>query len=112
MIIWKDFILDDVVGPILAMPEEMQRELTKGSRKEERLGRPDAMKGARGKKCEVERSSETHVQVLSTTIQETRQEIQPARMVGSSSHDSAQVDRMLAGRDQVTSEMRLVGGEV
>ena len=100
MITWGDFILDDVVGPILALPEEIMG-ASSSSCREERLGSPDARNGASGKQKGV----------LSTQIQETRQEKQPARMVGSSSHDSAQVDRMSAGSDRANFNSRLQGGE-
>ena len=95
MIFWKDFILDDIVGPILAMPEE--RPTTSG-RDETRFGSPDTRNGASGNNT-----------VLSTDIQETRQEQRPARMVGHSSHDSAQVDRKSAESNR-TESTRLVRG--
>lgn len=95
MIFWKDFILDDIVGPILAMPEEGSQT---GGRKE-RLGSPEARNGASG------------TNTAKAEIQETRQEQRPARMVGHSSHDSAQVDRMSAGSNRAQTLIRSSEGE-
>ena len=79
MILWKDFILDDVIGPSLAFADEGEvcRML--------RFGGPGVMEDASGKKG------------VKTPIQETGQVRQPARMVGYSSLDSAQTG-MEAGR--------------
>lgn len=95
MIFWKDFILDDIVGPILAMPEER----SKIGGREERLGSPDARNGASG------------TNTAKAEIQETRQEQRPARMVGHSSHDSAQVDRTSAGSNRAETLIKANGGE-
>ena len=100
MIRWKDFQLDDVCGPTLnfegldaieiivadrqrasALPLQVCRE-------EKRSGRPDARNGDQGKTNEWQRAT---AQPLN--IQETRQECEPARMVGFTSHDSASADR-------------------
>lgn len=125
MITWQDFILDDVVGPVLAMPENWNEVLNvtyrpgnhrpvKVGRTEERSSRPDARIGASGNAKPV---------LQSTDIQETRQEQRPARMAGPSSHDSTpsadaeacsatrKVDRMSAGSDSNSSEMQPVRGE-
>ena len=98
MILWGDFILDDIMGPLLAMPGEAS---STSCRNEKRLGSPDTRNGASGKQNET----------LGVSIQETRQEQRPARMVGHSSHDSAQVDRMSAGSNRASNVERLVGGE-
>jgi hypothetical protein len=107
VIFWKDFVMDDILGPILAMPEERPVQdcedgldsFSQDSRYETRFGQPsDTRNGASGK------------QAAKAEIQETRQEPRPARMVGRSSHDSAQVDRTSAGSDR-TAKIRLVGGE-
>ena len=99
MIFWKDFILDDVAGAILAMPDE---DLTSSQscREAKRLGGPNTRNGASG-------INKAH----SALIQETRQEQRPARMGGHSSHDSAQVDRMSVGSNRAIETSRLVGGE-
>ncbi|MGK5082218.1 hypothetical protein WDW37_02850 [Bdellovibrionota bacterium FG-1] len=96
MIFWMDFALDDVAGPLLVFPEDRERV----GRNETRLGSPDARNGASGNNG-----------VQSTSIQETRHEQRPARMVGSSSHDSAQVDRMSAGCNRANDATRPVRGE-
>jgi hypothetical protein len=98
VIFWKDFLLDDVVGPVLALPEE--RLSTKSSREEVRLGSPNTRNGASGKQ-----------ETLDVSIQETRQEQRPARMVGHSSHDSAQVDRMSVGSNRAITNLRPMRGE-
>ena len=99
MIIWKDFILDDIVGPVLALPEDLPQT---GGCSGKQLGSPDTRNGASGK----QRASHD------AKIQETRQEQRPARMVGPSSHDSAQVDRKSAGSDRANEpHTRLIGGE-
>ena len=95
MIYWNDFIFDEILGPILAMPEERPQ----GNRITVRSGDTDARNGASGNK-----------QVLSISIQETRQEQRPARMVGLSSHDSAQVDRKSAGVTPIFNRRHEAGG--
>ena len=117
MIFWKDFILDDILGPILAMPEERPVQdcesgldpFSQDSRYETRFGQPsDTRNGASGKHKNIgELCSPV---AAKAEIQETRQEPRPARMVGRSSHDSAQVDRKSAESNR-TSKIRLVGGE-
>lgn len=82
MIFWKDFILDDTIGPVLS-PELFQdigeeRGTLKVCRRK-RLGSPSVQEDAWGMKNEA-------IEVAS--IQETRQEQRPARMVGHSSLDS------------------------
>ena len=59
MILWKDFVIDDVIGPYLVCSDEVRSSLPV-----------------------MEDGSTTSI------IQETRQEIRPARMVGSSNLDS------------------------
>ena len=66
MIHWKDFILDERFGPILSVPSEQVCAT--------RPGVPSVMEDAR-------------------SIQETRPEQRPARMVGLSSLDSTQSDK-------------------
>lgn len=72
MIFWTDFVLDDVAGPLLVVPE------ADSLNREERSDDPGVMDDARSE------------------IQETRQELWPARMVGLSSLDSTVAQ---AGRD-------------
>jgi hypothetical protein len=103
---WKDFILDDIVGPILALPEEM-------AAKDERPatnGRDDIGLSQFGSSLDT-RNGAVGTNTAQADIQETRQEQQPARMAGLSSHDSAPVDRTLAGSDRTEPYSRLVGGE-
>ncbi len=85
MILWNDFILDDVLGPTLRVPESC--------REEKRFGDLSVRMNAEG------------------NIQETRQEQRPARMVGLSSHDSAQADRMSAGQNQTVFRTSRLEGE-
>jgi hypothetical protein len=101
VITWKDFVLDDIVGPVLMLPEEAlkaDRPATDGRVEGTRLGSPEARNGASGNNS------------AKAEIQETRPEQRPARMVGSSSHDSAQVDRKSAGSDRANNPMRPRGG--
>lgn len=74
MIFWNDFLLDDVVGPYLVFEDEDLKCRKTPS------GRPSVMEDAVG-------VTETRECV---SIQETRQEQRPARMVGLSSLESAQ----------------------
>jgi hypothetical protein len=69
VILWKDFILDDVVGPILDVDFDDEKEILTSCRRK-RIGSPSVMEDANG------------------IIQETRQEQRPARMVGLSNLDS------------------------
>ena len=77
MILWKDFILDDFVGPVLA---NIENEPAPKSCRRKRFGSPSVMEDAMGAKTETSEY---------VSIQETRQERWPARMVGFSSLDSA-----------------------
>jgi hypothetical protein len=65
VITWKDFVFDDVMGPMM-----MDQDLDLTSCRRTRLGSPVIMEDETGK------------------IQETRQEKRPARMVGCSNFDS------------------------
>lgn len=67
MILWKDFVMDDLMGPYLVCSEE--------------LGSRDIMEDVNEKQ----------------TIQEMRQEKAPARMVGSPGLDSNALSGMDAG---------------
>jgi hypothetical protein len=69
VIIWKDFILDDVVGPVMIDPSDIDVNESEVCRRT-RLGSTIIMEDEHG------------------IIQETRQEQRPARMVGHSSLDS------------------------
>ena len=91
MIFWKDFVLDDVTGPLLIVAAASTDEHPASCRKT-RLGRPNIMDDVNG-----------------NAIQETGQEIRPARMAGLSSLDSAQSDTEVSRGDQVASVRR--GGE-
>jgi hypothetical protein len=87
VIYWKDFVLDDVLGPIFVMPESStpRPEIYDQSYRTEATepGRTDTEDGARAQ------------------IQETRTEQRPARMVGLSDLDSsAQVDMDVSRSDQ------------
>lgn len=85
MILWNDFVLDDVCGPILAEAgEEPEIKVCRVKR----LGSPSVMEDARGFG-------------LGKHIQETGQETRPARMVGHSASDSykAQASGNRAGMD-------------
>ncbi len=95
MILWNDFVLDSEWGALLVFPEER----LEVNRITVRSGGTDARNGASGKK-----------EMQGILIQETRQEQRPARMVGLSSHDSAQVDRKSAGVTQISNRESGVGG--
>ena len=88
MILWKDFVLDDFLGPVLLMPEE-ESQNTKVCR-EERLGSPIVMEDE------------------GMQIQETRQEQRLARMAGLTSLDLAQTG-MEAGRSNRAQSTRQRG---
>ena len=81
MITWKDFILDDKIGPSLSLPEDgaiRASGATVANDKQSRwtqTGGPSVMDDAKGLAIDV-------------TIQETGQEIKPARMVGFSGLES------------------------
>ena len=82
MILWKDFVLDGAVGPLLTFPEELL-ELCDTECREKRLGSPSVMEDAIG----------TNEMPEGISIQETRQEQRPARMVGLSSLDFVQTGK-------------------
>ena len=86
MIIWKDFVLDDVVGPVLAFTPEQDE-----SCREMRFGSTSI-------RNDVKRA-----------IQETGQEQRPARMVGQSSLLSAQTDMEVGREIRAKSSSRLRG---
>jgi hypothetical protein len=89
VITWKDFILDDVVGPVMMDPSPIDSNETEVCRRT-RLGSTIVMEDE-----ESENSS----------IQETRQEQRPARMVGHSSLDSSASPHM-----EVSSSNRALTG--
>lgn len=70
MIIWQDFVLDDVCGPLLQAIEDATEESIPVCRRT-RLGSPSVMDDATG-----------------SQIQETGQGQRPARMVGQPNLDS------------------------
>jgi hypothetical protein len=75
VISWKDFVFDDVLGPVLAFSEVDMNESENSepqSCRRKRLGSPSVKEDAMG-----------------FLIQETGQEKRPARMVGHSSLDSS-----------------------
>jgi hypothetical protein len=79
VICWNDFILDDVLGPVLNVGDETSYA---SCRVGARIGRPSARNGTE----------------VVNQIQETRQEQRPARMVGlseldSNRHEDMEVDR-------------------
>jgi hypothetical protein len=69
VILWNDFVLDPVFGPLL-IGDGADGDGS-AQRREQRLGSPSVMEDAR-----------------TSTIQETGQELRPARMVGYSSLES------------------------
>lgn len=87
MIFWKDFILDDVVGPILNFDQTSSTNC-----REERNGRPSI-------------KTDTGVK----QIQETRQEQRPARMAGLSNLDSKTPEDMEVDRCDRNLPTRLRG---
>jgi hypothetical protein len=98
VIFWKDFIFDDVLGPVLAPSifESNDSETDLSSCRKERFGSPSVQEDAMG----------------SVLIQETGQEQRPARMVGHSSLDSTlntQTHMEVTG--DRAENLRLVRGE-
>ncbi len=87
MIFWKDFILDDVLGPHLVLPDEDRIRNTLG------MGAQSIMEDAI---------------VKSEDIRETGQEQQPARMAGLPSLDSNR-SSMEADRGQSSQRLRWRG---
>ncbi len=75
MITWKDFILDDKIGPSLSLPEDGATVANDKQSRWTQTGGPSVMDDAKGLAIDV-------------TIQETGQEIKPARMVGFSGLES------------------------
>ena len=108
MIFWKDFILDDKVGPLLvattsAMPINVSRrrkQIAAQSCREMRFGSPSVMEDALG----------TNGTLDGVSIQETRREQRPARMVGPGDLDFAQAD-MEVSRSNRTRILRQRGEE-
>ena len=76
MILWKDFILDDVMGPTLVFAFDEIAKLNQEKQTESQKCRASRF-GSLGVKDDADR-----------VIQETRQEIEPARMVGLSGFES------------------------
>jgi hypothetical protein len=105
VIYWKDFLLDNEIGPMLELPEsevnsDCEIKVVRSSAwdkqgRRKRLGSPDIMDDVYGKKNEASGAS----------IQETGQEQRPARMVGLSSSDSAETGRD-AGRGNRVQVLR------
>lgn len=91
MITWKDFILDDVMGPSLSLPWDNRESK---SCREERLGSPNVMEDEIG---------------IKSSIQETGQEQRPARMVGLSSLDSVETDTEVSRDDRANSKRQQRG---
>jgi hypothetical protein len=90
VITWKDFILDDVVGPI--MNDAIFESSDLSCRVTSRLGSPIVMEDVTG------------------AIQETGQEQRPARMVGLSHLDSCTEPHMeVSSEDQALESPRLRG---
>lgn len=88
MIIWKDFVLDDFLGPILAAKSSVEISVNSDVMDDAKTAN-----GAQG--C--------------ASIQETGQGKQPARMVGRSSLEAVR-NGMEAGRDERVSTLpRKVG---
>ena len=96
MIFWKDFLLDDQVGPSLVIGEIEDLKCRRT-----RLGSPSIMDDAIGK-----HSGGTE---CALQIQETGQEQRPARMAGFSSLDSAQSDTEVSRGNRATSRRRREG---
>ncbi len=84
MICWNDFILDDVIGPILNLGDD-QSSYT--SCRVVQNGRPSTSNGTE----------------VVNQIQETRQEQRPARMVGHSELDSNRLEDMEVDRSDILS---------
>ena len=78
MILWKDFILDDVMGPTLVFAFDEIAKINQENQTESQKCRVSRF-GSLGVKDDAESRA---------IIQETRQEIEPARMVGLSGFES------------------------
>lgn len=94
MIFWKDFILDDVVGPILAV-ETGEQEIYKVCRRTQ-PGHSGVMDDAMSAKQGAPRGASS---------QETRRMQRPARMVGHTDLDSA-LSGMEAGSNRLAASDR------
>lgn len=90
MICWNDFILDDVLGPVLNLAND---ETSYTSCRVVQNGRPSARNGTE----------------VVNQIQETSREKQPARMVGHSELDSNRHEDMEVDRSDVAQNTRLRG---
>lgn len=94
MICWNDFILDDVLGPVLNIKSDWENDETSyASCRMVRNGRPSTSDGTE----------------VVNQIQETSREKQPARMVGHSVLDSNRHEDMEVDRTDLAPNMRLRG---
>jgi hypothetical protein len=102
VICWNDFILDDVLGPVLNFDKD---ETSYASCRMVRNGRPSTSDDQAGRKpCREFIGTEVVNQ-----IQETSREKQPARMVGHSELDSNRHEDMEVDRTDRAPNMRLRG---
>lgn len=100
MICWNDFILDDVLGPVLNFEDD---ETSYTSCRMVRNGRPSTSTDQAGRKlCREVEGTEVVNQ-----IQETRQEQRLARMAGLSELDSNRHEDMEVDRTDRAPNMRL-----
>ena len=90
MVMWMDFVLDDLVGPVMSLPETWEDALDISCRRM-RLGNPSIRNDVNG------------------AIQETGQVQRPARMVGHSSLDSARADMEVGREYRVCESLRQRG---
>jgi hypothetical protein len=110
VILWKDFILDENIGPVLS-PEIFEGDApVPTSCRRKRLGSPNCQEDGRGI---------TNEATSIVSIQETRQKQRPARMVGLSSLDShaqtltdeGRSDRAVSPKGELYKDLRLTRGE-
>ena len=89
MILWQDFVLDDVCGPLLNDEAINVSTISMQVSRRKRFGSPSVMEDANGK------------------IQETRQVHRPARMVGPTSLDfNCQPDMEVGLGNRIESSRR------
>lgn len=113
MIYWKDFLLDNEIGPVLEVAGNAD-ELSGWSMQENAVSNGNRDKKGRrrrlGSTFIMEDENGTKNEALSASIQETGQEQRPARMVGLSGLESNIAEAgMEAGRGNRVQELRRRG---
>ncbi|MEK7691849.1 MAG: hypothetical protein AAB425_12620 [Bdellovibrionota bacterium] len=103
MIFWKDFLLDDFIGPLLVVPNHgasAEKDVCQEANPEPGTVKDDGMAGTTTVGTDFGQSA---------PVQETRQELRPARMAGPSDLGS---DRSGEDATQGKDSRRQRGGKV